>query len=419
MQCALRLIHIFPIMNYNVEAIRKDFPILSRTVYNKPLVYLDNGATTQKPNVVIDCVNSYHTYKNSSIHRGVHYLSEQATEDFENARKTIQQFLNASKSYEVIFTPGTTSSINGVAFSFGERYVKAGDEIVVSQMEHHANIVPWQMLCERKNAHLKVIPFSDEGVLDLNAYEKLLNSHTRLVALTHVSNALGTVNPVEKMISVAHSAGIPVLIDGAQSAQHTPIDVTQMDCDFFAFSGHKTYGPTGIGILYAKEKWLEEMPPFMGGGEMVDVVTFDKTTFNSLPFKFEAGTPNYIGAIALAEALKYISSLGLEAIHGYEQDLLNYGIEKLSSLGFIRFYGKSPHKSSILSFAIDDVHPYDAGMILDKLGIAVRTGTHCAQPVMQRYGIDGTIRASIALYNTRQEIDLLVSGVQKVKTMFS
>ncbi len=406
-------------MNYNVEAIRKDFPILSRTIYDKPLVYLDNGATTQKPNVVIDCINAYHTYKNSSIHRGVHYLSEQATEDFENARKTIQQFLNASKSYEVIFTPGTTSAINGVAFSFGERYVKEGDEILVSQMEHHANIVPWQMLCERKNAHLKVIPFSDEGVLDLNAYEKLLNSRTRLVALTHVSNALGTVNPVEQIISIAHHAGIPVLIDGAQSAQHTPIDVTQMDCDFFAFSGHKIYGPTGIGILYAKEKWLNEMPPFMGGGEMVDVVTFDKTTYNSLPFKFEAGTPNYIGAIALAEALKYISSIGMQAIHEYEQDLLKYGLEKLSSLGYIRFYGKSPQKSSILSFSIEDVHPYDAGMILDKLGIAVRTGTHCAQPVMQRYGIDGTIRASLALYNTRQEIDLLVSGVQKVKTMFS
>lgn len=415
----MRLIHILPIMNYNVEAIRKDFPILSRTIYDKPLVYLDNGATTQKPNAVIDCINTYYTYKNSSIHRGVHYLSEQATEDFENARKTIQHFLNASKPYEVIFTPGTTAAINGVAFSFGERYIKEGDEILVSQMEHHANIVPWQMLCERKNAHLKVIPFSDEGVLDLDAYRKLLSSRTRLVALAHVSNALGTVNPVEQMISIAHQTGIPVLIDGAQSAQHTPIDVTKMDCDFFAFSGHKIYGPTGIGILYAKEKWLNEMPPFMGGGEMVDVVTFDKTTYNSLPFKFEAGTPNYIGAIALAEALKYISSIGMEAIHEYEQNLLKYGLEKLTSLGYIRFYGKSPYKSSILSFAIEDVHPYDAGMILDKLGIAVRTGTHCAQPVMQRYGIDGTIRASLALYNTRQEIDLLVAGVQKVKTMFS
>jgi cysteine desulfurase/selenocysteine lyase len=409
----------YPIMNYNVEVIRKDFPILSRTVYDKPLVYLDNGATTQKPNAVIDCINTYHTYKNSSIHRGVHYLSEQATEDFENARKTVQQFIHAQKAHEIIFTSGTTSAINGIAFSFGEKYIKAGDEIVVSQMEHHANIVPWQMLCDRKNARLKVIPFSDEGVLDLNAYENLLNDKTRLVALTHVSNALGTVNPIDHMITIAHRYGIPVLIDGAQSAQHTPLNVTQMDCDFFAFSGHKTYGPTGIGILYAKERWLEEMPPFMGGGEMVDVVTFDKTTYNVLPFKFEAGTPNYIGAIALAEALKYLTALGMENIYRYEQDTLQYGLDKLTSLGFVKMYGESTHKSSILSFTIEGVHSYDAGMILDKLGIAVRTGTHCAQPVMQRFGIDGTIRASLGLYKTTAEMDVLAAAVQKVKTMFS
>lgn len=409
----------YPIMNYNVEAIRKDFPILSRTVYDKPLVYLDNGATTQKPNTVIDCINIYHTYKNSSIHRGVHYLSEQATEDFENARITVQQFIHAQKAHEIIFTSGTTSAINGIAFSFGEKYVTAGDEIVVSQMEHHANIVPWQMLCDRKNARLKVIPFSDEGILDLEAYKNLLNDKTRLVAIAHVSNALGTVNPIEHMIALAHRNGTPVLIDGAQSAQHTPINVTQMDCDFFAFSGHKTYGPTGIGILYAKEKWLEEMPPFMGGGEMVDVVTFDKTTYNSLPFKFEAGTPNYIGAIALAEALKYLSSLGMENIYKYEQDTVQYGLDNLTSLGFVKMYGKSTHRSSILSFTIEGVHSYDAGMILDKLGIAVRTGTHCAQPVMQRFGIDGTIRASLGLYNTTSEMDVLAAAVRKVKNMFS
>jgi cysteine desulfurase/selenocysteine lyase len=405
-------------MNIDVHAIRKDFPILQRQVYNKPLIYFDNGATTQKPQPVIDCINEYHAFKNSSVHRGAHFLSEQATGDYENARITIQHFIHAEHPHEIIFTAGTTASINTVAFSFGERYIKKGDEIIITEMEHHANIVPWQMVCERKNAVLKVIPFSDQGVLQLDRLNNMITNKTRLVAVIHVSNALGTVNPVEEIIKKAHLHNIPVLVDGAQSIQHAPIDVTKMDCDFFTFSGHKAYGPTGIGILYAKEKWLEEMPPYMGGGEMVDVVTFEKTTYNSLPFKFEAGTPNYIGAIALAEALKYISAIGIDNIAAHEQMLLQQGTKQLTALGFIRLYGTAPHKSSIISFGINGVHPYDAGMVIDKMGIAVRTGTHCAQPVMQHFGIDGTIRASFALYNTAEEIDALIEAVKKVKTMF-
>ena len=405
-------------MNFQVETVRKDFPILSRKIYDKPLVYLDNGATTQKPLPVIDCIHSYHSLKNSSIHRGVHYLSELATEDFENARKTVQHFIHAQHPHEIVFTSGTTASINGVAFSFGEKYINAGDEIIVTEMEHHANIVPWQMLCERKKATLKVIPFSDDGVLQVGELAGLISERTRLIALMHVSNALGTVNPVDKIIDEAHAHNIPVLIDGAQSIQHIPIDVTKMDCDFYVFSGHKIYGPTGIGVLYAKEKWLEAMPPFQGGGEMVDVVTFAKTTYNVLPFKFEAGTPNYIGAIGLAEAMKYIDSLGIENIARHEQKILRYGTEKLENLGYIRMYGTSPHKCSILSFTINGVHPYDAGMVMDKMGIAVRTGTHCAQPVMQHFGVDGTIRASLAMYNTEDEMDALVEAVKRVKTMF-
>jgi cysteine desulfurase/selenocysteine lyase len=405
-------------MSFNVQDVRNDFPLLSRTIYDKPLVYFDNGATTQKPQRVIDCINNYHTFKNSSIHRGVHYLSEMATQDFENARVTIQDYIHARVPYEVIFTSGTTSAINGVAFSFGERYVSEDDEIIISEMEHHANIVPWQLLCGRKKAHLKVLPFNDDGVLDITQLERLITSRTRIIAVTHVSNALGTVNPVEEIIKTAHKHNVPVLVDGAQSIQHIPVDVIKMDCDFYVFSGHKIYGPTGIGILYGKEKWLEEMPPFMGGGEMVDVVTFEKTTYNTLPFKFEAGTPNYIGGIGLAEAIRYIQSLGLAEIAAWEQELLAYGTQLMNELGYVRIYGNSPHKSAILSFLIDGVHPYDAGMVIDKMGIAVRTGTHCAQPVMQHYGIDGTIRASMAFYNTTYEIDTLIEAVRKVKTMF-
>lgn len=405
-------------MNFNIDQIRKDFPILSQQIYNRPLVYFDNGATTQKPRCVIDRINEYHTQRNSSIHRGVHYLSEQATEDYENARKTVQRFINAASPNEIIFTPGTTSSINGLAFSFGERFIREGDEIIVTEMEHHANIVPWQMLCERKKSKLRVIPFTDEGVLSIEDLSQLINEKTRLICIIHVSNTLGTINPVNEIIRKAHQHNIPVLVDGAQSIQHTSVDVQQMDCDFFVFSGHKIYAPTGIGILYGKEKWLEELPPFQGGGDMVDVVTFEKTTYNVLPFKFEAGTPNYIGAIGLSEALDYITSLGIENIARHEQELLHRGTEKLLELGYVKLYGTAPHKSSILSFIVNGVHPYDTGMVLDKMGIAVRTGTHCAQPVMQHYGIEGTVRASLALYNTGEEIDALIAGVKQVKTLF-
>jgi cysteine desulfurase/selenocysteine lyase len=405
-------------MEFNIQQVRNDFPILSRQVYGKPLVYLDNGATSQKPRVVIDCINNYHTSLNSSIHRGVHYLSDMATEAYENARETVRRFINARHVHEVIFTPGTTAAINNLAFAFGERYIAPGDEIIVTEMEHHANIVPWQMLCERKQARLKVIPFTDQGLLQTENLQQLINEKTKLIAVIHVSNALGTINPIADIITLAHQHNIPVLVDGAQSVQHLPIDVSKTDCDFFVFSGHKAYGPTGIGVLYAKEKWLEEMPPFQGGGEMVDVVTFEKTTWNELPFKFEAGTPNYIGAIALAEALKYLTSLGAGNISRYENQLLRYGTDKLLALGYITLYGNATDKSSILSFNINGVHPYDAGMVLDKAGIAVRTGTHCAQPVMQHFGIDGTIRASLALYNTTDELDILANTLQKVKTMF-
>lgn len=405
-------------MNYDVHRIRKDFPILEQRVYNKPLVYLDNGATTQKPLPVINCIHDYYTVKNSSIHRGVHFLSEQATEDYEEARRTVQRFIHAAQPHEIVFTSGTTSSINGLAFSFGERYIQPGDEILVTEMEHHANIVPWQMMCERKKALLKVIPFTDEGVLDMNQFDALITSKTRLISVTHISNALGTVNPVNTLIQKAHTFGIPVLVDGAQSVQHYPVDVQQMDCDFFVFSGHKIYGPTGIGVLYGKEKWLEELPPFQGGGDMVDVVTFQKTTYNVLPFKMEAGTPNYIGAIGLACALNYVSAAGLENIAQHEQALLTYGTRLLNDLDYVTLFGQAKAKSSILSFNIRGVHHYDAGMIMDKMGVAVRTGTHCAQPVMQHYGIEGTIRASLAMYNTAGELESLARAIQKVKTMF-
>ncbi len=405
-------------MNFDVHSIRKDFPVLQRKVYNKPLIYLDNGATTQKPLPVITCINDFHSYRNSSIHRGVHYLSEQATEEYENARNTVRHFINAAQSHEIIFTSGTTSAINGIAFSFGERFVQAGDEILVTEMEHHANIVPWQMLCERKKAVLKVIPFSDDGLLKLGELDRLITKNTKLVAVIHVSNTLGTVNPVQEIIRRAHASGVPVLVDGAQSIQHAPVDVQKMDSDFFVFSGHKIYGPTGIGILYGKEKWLNEMPPFQGGGDMVDIVTFEKTTYNILPFKFEAGTPNFIGAIALAEALKYVTDIGIDNIAAYEHQLLEYGMSRLQALGYVKIYGTALPKSSILSFNLEGVHPYDAGMVMDKMGIAVRTGTHCAQPVMQHYGIEGTIRASLAFYNTTEELDILIDAVEKVKTMF-
>lgn len=406
-------------MAFDINRIRADFPILSRQVYKKPLVYLDNGATTQKPRQVIDCINEYHTFRNSSIHRGVHFLSEQATEDYENARKTVCGFLNARHPHEIIFTSGTTASINGIATSFSAALLKPGDEILVTEMEHHANIVPWQMACDRTGSVLRVLPFNDAGELCLHLLDDMLSNRTRLVALTHVSNALGTVNPVNQIIQKAHDRGIPVLVDGAQSVQHLGINLQEMECDFFVFSAHKTYGPTGLGILYGREEWLEKLPPFAGGGEMVDVVTFEKTTYNVLPHKFEAGTPNYIGAIGLAEALKYLQKAGLDNIARHEHSLLVYGTDRLSELGYVTFVGEAAEKSAILSFNLLNVHPYDAGMILDKMGIAVRTGTHCAQPVMQHFGIPGTIRASLACYNTREEIDLLVSAIEQAHRMLS
>jgi cysteine desulfurase/selenocysteine lyase len=406
-------------MKYDIEKIRADFPVLSQKVYNKSLIYFDNGATTQKPTRVIDIVNRYHSELNSSIHRGVHFLSDQATNAYERARKAVQNFIHAEKSSEIIFTSGTTGSINMLAFSFGEKYVHEGDEILISEMEHHANIVPWQMLCERKSAKLKVIPFDNEGVLLVEKLPSLITEKTRLIAVTHISNTLGSINPVKKIIQTAHQYDVPVLIDAAQSIQHTCIDVQDLGCDFLVFSGHKIYGPTGIGVLYGKEKWLEDLPPSQGGGDMVDVVTFEKTTYQHPPFKFEAGTTNYIGAIGLSEAVNYISDVGLENIAAYEQELLNYGIQKLDEEGGVTIYGRSPNKASIICFLIDGIHMLDAGMIFDKMGVAVRVGSHCAQPVWQHYGIDGTLRASIAMYNTKEEFDYLCKAIQQVKSMFA
>jgi cysteine desulfurase/selenocysteine lyase len=401
----------------NIQKIRTDFPILSQTVYGKPLVYFDNGATTQKPQQVIDLINKLHQEQNSSIHRGVHYLSEQMTDLYEGARRKIQEFINAEYSQEIIFTSGTTGSINTIAFSFGERYVKEGDEIIVSGLEHHSNLVPWQMLCERKKAKLQIIPFNDSGELIIDEYKKLLSGKTRLVAVNHVSNSLGTINPIKEIIDLAHKAGAYVLIDGAQAIQHSNVDVQALDCDFYVFSGHKIYGPTGIGVLYGKEKILNELPPYQGGGDMVDCVSYEKTTYNSLPFKFEAGTSNYIGAIGLGASIDYITGIGLQKISDYEHELLQYATEKLSKIGGLRIYGTAKNKVSIVSFLIDNIHPYDMGMILDKMGIAVRTGTHCTMPVMDRFGIEGTIRASLVFYNTFEEIDKLYEGVLKAKQM--
>jgi cysteine desulfurase/selenocysteine lyase len=403
----------------DIKDIRADFPILGRKVYDKPLVYLDNGATTQKPQSVIDALTEVYTTYNGNIHRGVHYLSDISSEAYENSREAVRAFINAAKKEEVIFTSGTTGSVNGIAFAFGERYVKNGDEIIISHLEHHANIVPWQMMCERKGAALRVIPVNEDGEIIFEEYLKLLSSKTRLVSVTQASNALGTVLPLNEIISAAHSVNVPVMIDGAQGVQHGITDMKKMDCDFYVFSGHKIYGPNGIGILYGKEKWLSELPPFQGGGDMVDRVTFEKTTYNELPFKFEAGTMNYPGAIGLAAALSYVTGIGREEIAEREHELLLYATEKLSAIKGLKIYGTSAKKISTVSFLLKGIHQYDAGMILDKMGIAVRTGTHCAQPVMARYGIDGTIRASICFYNTKEEIDTLAAGIEKVKSMFA
>jgi len=403
----------------DIAQIRADFPILNRKVYGKPLVYFDNGATTQKPQCVIDSLNEVYTSYNANIHRGVHYLSDMSSEAYENARGRIATFINASRREEVIFTSGATGSINGIAFSFGERYIKPGDEIIISHLEHHANIVPWQMMCERKGAVLRVIPINDNGEIIFEEFLKILSPKTRLVSVSQASNALGTILPVKEIITASHSYSVPVLIDGAQGIQHGVVDVRSMDCDFYVFSGHKIYGPTGTGIIYGKEKWLTELPPFQGGGDMVDKVTFEKTTYNELPYKFEAGTMNFPGAIGLSSAIDYILSLGREDIAKRENELLQYATDRLSSIKGIKIYGNSVNKISTISFLLKDIHQYDAGMILDKMGIAVRTGTHCAQPVMDRFKIDGTIRASICFYNTKEEIDVLISGIEKVFSMFS
>lgn len=405
-------------MSINNQLIRQDFPILLDKIYNKPLVYFDNAATTQKPMCVIDRIVHGYTHGNANIHRGVHFLSQKATEEHENARTTVQHFIHAAKSSEIIFTRGTTESINLVAFSFGETFCQPGDEIIISAMEHHANIVPWQMLKDRKGIVLKVIPMLPDGTLDMPAFSKLLNNKTKLVAVTHVSNVLGTINPIQEIIQLAHNSNVPVLIDGAQAVPHFAIDVQQLDVDFYVFSAHKVYGPTGIGVLYGKEEWLNKMQPYQGGGEMIAKVTFEKTTYNELPFKFEAGTPDYIGSTALATALEYIQQIGLNAIATYENDLLQYATAKLLQVPGLKIYGEASHKSSVISFLVQGIHHYDMGTMLDKLGIAVRTGHHCAQPIMDYYGIEGTVRVSFAFYNTKEEVDKLIEGVNRVVSMF-
>ena len=406
------------VMTYDVNAIRKDFPILSTTVYDRPLVYLDNAATTQKPLCVLDAMRHEYLNANANVHRGVHYLSQQATELHEAARETVRRFINAGKTEEVIFTRGTTESINLVASSFCEEFMKEGDEIIVSVMEHHSNIVPWQLQAARRGVAVRVIPMNDEGELDMEAYAGMFTERTKIVSVAHVSNVLGTVNPVREMIRIAHSHGVPVLIDGAQSTPHFKVDVQELDCDFFAFSGHKIYGPTGIGVLYGKEEWLDRMPPYQGGGEMIESVTFEKTVFQSLPFKFEAGTPDYIATHGLAVALDYVNDIGLENISSHERELTSYCMEQMRSIDGIALFGTSEHKDAVVSFLVGDIPHLDMGTLLDRLGIAVRTGHHCAQPVMQRYGIQGAVRASFAMYNTKEEIDALVEGVRRVSRMF-
>ena len=396
---------------------RKDFPILDQKVNGYPLVYLDNATTTQKPQAVIDALSHYYLTINSNIHRGVHHLSQVATERFEEARRAVQQFIHAPHAHEIIFTRGTTESINLIASSFCQRFLHTGDEVVVSEMEHHANIVPWQLACEQHGATLRVLPFDDRGVLRMEELESLLNEKTRIVAVNHVSNTLGTINPVAEIIRKAHAKGIPVLVDGAQAASHLPIDVQALDCDFYCFSGHKMYAPMGVGVLYGKEQWLNEMPPYQGGGEMIKTVTFAKTTYNELPFKFEAGTPAVGDVIGLQTAIEYINSIGLEVMAGREQALLEYATQQLLQIDGLEIVGTAPHKSSIISFNIKNLHPFDIGTLIDQMGIAVRTGHHCSMPIMEHFGIPGTLRASFAFYNTEEEIDRLVAAVKKAVMM--
>ena len=402
----------------NIEEIRKDFPILSRMVYNRPLVYLDNAATTQKPRAVVEAMTDEYYSVNANVHRGVHYLSQQATELHEQARANVQEFINARSEAEIIFTRGTTESLNLVAFSFGEAFLKEGDEVLVSVMEHHSNIVPWQMLRDRRGIVLKVIPMTDEGEIDLEAYKNLFSPRTRLVCIAHVSNVLGTVNPVKEMTAIAHAHGAKVLVDGAQSVPHRRVDVQDIDCDFLTFSGHKLYGPTGIGVLYGREELLEKMPPYQGGGEMIARVSFEKTTYERLPFKFEAGTPDYVGSHALAVALDYVRRIGQDEIAAHEADLTRYAMEQLSLIPEIKIYGTAREKDAVISFNVGNIHPLDLGTLLDRLGIAIRTGHHCAQPLMARCGVESMARASFALYNTRAEVDALVAGIDRVRKMF-
>ena len=397
--------------------IRECFPILDQTVYGKPLVYLDNAATTQKPQQVIDTLCQYYKTLNSNIHRGAHYLAAQATDAYEATRRQVQAFIGARHSHEIVFTRGTTESINLVASSFSQEFLHEGDEVIVSGMEHHSNIVPWQMACERKKARLRVIPFSDEGVLDIEAYKSLFCEKTRIVAVTHVSNTLGTVNPISDIVETAHAHGVPVLVDGAQAIAHMIVDVQALDCDFYCFSGHKMYGPMGVGVLYGREEWLEQLPPYQGGGEMIKEVTFERTTYNELPFKFEAGTPAVGDVLGLGAAIQFMQETGIYNIASHEQELTHYAMQQLGQIEEMRFFGVAPDKTSVISFLLGNAHPYDTGTLLDKLGIAVRTGHHCTQPVMDRYGIPGTVRASFAVYNTTSEIDALVSALQRIAPM--
>ena len=396
---------------------RSDFPILDQKVNGYPLVYLDNAATTQKPKAVIDALSDYYTTINSNIHRGVHHLSQLATDQFEVARRTAQAFIHAPHAHEVVFTRGTTESVNLIASSFSKRFLKAGDEVLVSEMEHHANIVPWQLACETYGANLRVIPFDENGNLNLDVLDNLLTDRTKIVAVAHVSNSLGTINPIEKIIEKAHAKGIPVMIDGAQAVSHVKVDVQALDCDFYCFSGHKMFAPMGIGVMYGKEKWLNEMPPYQGGGEMIKTVTFAKTTYNALPFKFEAGTPAVGDVIGLKTAIDYVNAVGIDEIARQEQELLAYATEQLQAINGLRIYGTAPKKSAIISFNINGLHPFDVGTLIDQMGIAVRTGHHCTQPVMDHFNIPGTIRASFAMYNTKEEVDRLVNAVKKAQMM--
>jgi len=403
---------------YDIEATRSDFPILSRTIYNHPLVYLDNAATTQKPLCVLDAMREEYLNVNANVHRGVHYLSQQATDLHEAARETVRQFVNAGKTEEIVFTRGTTESINLVVSSFCDAMMREGDEVIVSVMEHHSNIVPWQLQAAKKGIAIRVIPMHDNGELDMEAYSTLFNERTRMVSVAHVSNVLGTVNPVKEITRIAHEHGVPVLIDGAQSTPHFKVDVRDIDCDFFAFSGHKMYGPTGVGVLYGKEDWLDRLPPYQGGGEMIESVSFEKTVFERLPFKFEAGTPDYVATHGLATAIGYLNRLGMDNISAHEADLTAYCMSRMQTIDGMRLLGTAPGKDAVVSFLVGDIHHLDMGTLLDRLGIAVRTGHHCAQPLMDRMGVAGTVRASFALYNTREEIDMLVEGIKRISKMF-